>query len=116
MANGAAWFIKSLTFYNIIFACAPRALPSTVRCPPAGALLLGGFALGLLHSVLDGGYYPVLNSNGGLQQELYYVTFFIAGCAAGQGGWLQTIANYSAGTVAAAWKSTGSQAHTTRKP
>ena len=103
MSHGPGWFLKSLAYYNIIFACTPRALPSTPRCPPVGALLLYGFVLGLLYSVLVAVFgengVGVLNTNGGIGKELYYVTGFIAGCAAGRGGWLQTIANYSAGTV-----------------
>ena len=96
--EGPPWFVRALFVFNVVYACAPRALPSSLPCPPAGALLLGGFVLGLFAAVLpsDSGS-DVLNPQG-MQQFPQYVAFFLAGCAAGENDWLSVVAAYDGPT------------------
>jgi len=89
--GGPPWFIGILLLFNVTYT-AIRSEEVNIPLPSVGMLLFAGFVVGILMHATGGFAGHFFSVPGGIWSIVWYLIFFMCGCVAMRGQWLESVA------------------------
>jgi len=88
--GGPPWFIGILLLFNVTYT-AIRSEEYDVPLPSVGLMLFAGFVVGILMHATGGWGASFFYFPGGMCSIVWYIIFFMCGCVAKRGQWVESV-------------------------